>query len=98
MRKLIAIFSGPIGFAPPVIDIGPTMMPRLVVLWLAAVSASEERHERYLVKPTTEVSAVNGTEQPESGVGKLLLAEGGDLVPGHSSLHPVSQRTIYKIS
>jgi hypothetical protein len=40
------------------------MVPRLIVLWLAASSpAWAEREERYLVKPTTEVSAVQREER-----------------------------------
>jgi hypothetical protein len=40
------------------------MVPRLIVLWLAASSpAWAEREERYLVKPTTEVSAVEREER-----------------------------------
>jgi hypothetical protein len=39
------------------------MVPRLVVLWLAASPAWAEREERYLVKPTTEVSAVQREER-----------------------------------
>ncbi len=39
------------------------MVPRLVVLWLAASLAWAEREERYLVKPTTEVSAVEREER-----------------------------------
>ncbi len=40
------------------------MVPRLIVLWLVASSpAWAEREERYLVKPTTEVSAVAREER-----------------------------------
>ncbi len=39
------------------------MVPRLLVLWLAASPAWAEREERYLVKPTTEVSALEREER-----------------------------------
>jgi hypothetical protein len=68
------------------------MVPRLIVLWLAASSpAWAEREERYLVKPTTEVSAVNTTDLPLSFAANPLGTDAGDLVSGDSSVHPVSQ-------
>ncbi len=74
-----------------------TMKMRLyaIILCLASMTASSttaEREERYLVKPTTDVSADATTLTPDDQQpSKPAVEEVDDLDVGDSSLHPVSQ-------